>query len=107
MLFSNTSDFTLIALLEEGRLWMVEFISINSEQATMLEERFCQNKVFRVIYICDKGKAPEPNRFNFNFFKIKWVFIKVEVIGVLEDFFMNRNLEKGLSIIYCTYPKDF
>jgi len=61
----------------------------------------------RVVWDCDSSKAPRPDGFIFNFYKIAWPLIGEELFRVVSEFFIIEKLPKSVNTSYVTLvPKN-
>lgn len=63
------------------------FYSISVGEKTMLERRFFEDEVWRVVSSMKGDKALGPNEFSISFFQKCWDFVKNDLIEVLDEFY--------------------
>ncbi|KAA3486329.1 Retrovirus-related Pol polyprotein LINE-1 [Gossypium australe] len=90
-----------------ARRWKMDldlnFRMLNEERALKLEEPFSLKKIKEAVWSCDKSKAPSPDGFNLNC----WETVKMDLFGLMSDFFHIGKLEKSINSSFITLiPKD-
>lgn len=60
-----------------------------------------------MVWSCDGNKARGPDDFNFNFIKKYWDTLKMDVWGMVEEFYGNAKLPKGTSYFLALTPKCY
>lgn len=83
----------------------VEFISLDSEQAASLIEKFFKEEVKQAIGDCKGNKS---HKFDFNYIKSYWDSLKVDVLCLVNDFNSNGVIPRGgNAMLLQDFSKDF
>ena len=76
----NEDQFTRPSLVN------IKFLKLSSIEAQQFKVPFTLDEVKSVVWSCDGAKAPGPDGFNFNFFKVAWKIICFDVLALLISF---------------------
>lgn len=79
------------------RLDGLHFNQISAEDNLMLAASFSEEEIREAVWSCDGGKSPGPDGFNFNFIKSCWDFLHKEVCDLVQEFYTNGKLPRGVS----------
>lgn len=63
----------------------------------LLVSRFTVEEAKAAIWGCDSDKSPGPDGYTFAFFKANWDILQGEVMKMLDEFFENRKIVKGMN----------
>lgn len=75
---------------------------LSREDSLFLEAPFSEEEIWEVLVSCDGNRAPGPDGFNLNFFKVFWHSIKDEVIRFFSEFHASGKLVQGLNAAFIT-----
>eukprot|EP00253_Pinus_taeda_P028919 PITA_28919 len=70
---------------------------VSREDNCNLNRPVSEKEVSEVLKEMQNGKAPGPNGFNVDFFKVCWNIIKKDIVRVVEDSRLNRTILKALN----------
>lgn len=70
---------------------------LDSCDGELLTRAFSEEEIKEVVWDCDGSKSPGPDGFNFEFFKNCWDIVKVDLLRVMEEFFVNGKLARGCN----------
>lgn len=80
----------------------IPFKCLTVEGNEKLSAPFCLDEIKEAVWSCDGDKSPGPDGFNFRFFKQFWEGIKNEVGDVINEFYENDVLPKGICSSFVT-----
>lgn len=62
-----------------------------------LESSFSVDEVRNVVWSCGSNKSPDPNGFNFVFFKENWEMLKDEIMVMMNEFHCHGKIVRGMN----------
>lgn len=80
----------------------IDFNNIASDDSVVLTAPFSIDEIKEVVWSCEGDTSPGPDGFNFTFIKTFWEFIKDEVFSLVEEFYSNSALPRGVSSSFIT-----
>lgn len=75
----------------------ITFRSLEVTESSVLTAYFTMEELEEAVMSCHGDKAPGPDDFNFNFIKKFWETLKVDFWEMLQEFFGNARLPKGIT----------
>lgn len=78
----------------------ISFKRISLEDEKIFKDPFSLEEIKESIWNCDRDKSPGPDGFTFSFFKKFWSCIKEEIFLLVEEFYRNTALPKGICFSF-------
>jgi exonuclease III len=82
------------------RLDNLAFDTLDAVESSSLELPFEENEVFEVIKGMNRDKAPGPDGFSLAFFQDCWDVIKLDLMGVFQDFHTHSKFVKSINATF-------
>jgi hypothetical protein len=76
------------------------FDTLDAVESSSLELSFEENEVFEVIKGMNRDKAPGPDRFSLALFQDCWDVIKLDLMGVFQDFHTHSKFVKSINATF-------
>ncbi|GMJ13795.1 hypothetical protein HRI_005048700 [Hibiscus trionum] len=73
---------------------------LNKDSANFLESKFSVEEVSAVIKSADGNRAPGPDGFNLDFFKVFWPSLNRKIMRFFEEFYCGGLMDKSLNYSY-------
>ncbi|XP_058739172.1 uncharacterized protein LOC131611064 [Vicia villosa] len=87
-------------------LTRVQFKALSQEEARSLELPFSETEIKEAVWGCEGSKSPGPDRYNFNFIKKCWSFVKEDFFWLIRNFHGNSHMSKAItSLLLTLIPK--
>ena len=75
----------------------VQFRSLREDDKVLLDKKFDLEEIREAVWDCEGNKSPGPDGFNFTFIKRFWDLLKDDIWRVLNEFYENGRLSKGVN----------
>ena len=85
------------ALRDRPTLDGVQFRSLREDDKVLLDRKFDLEEIREAVWECEGNKNPGPDGFNFTFIKRFWDLLKGDIWRVLNEFYDNGRLSKGVN----------
>ncbi|XP_026459582.1 uncharacterized protein LOC113360270 [Papaver somniferum] len=85
----------------------LKFRRIDSVQQQWIERVFEEEEVPKVIKLCGANKAPGPDGYNLEFYKVCWNILKGDIMAAVNEFFSKGRLDWRLNTSFLKLiPKE-
>jgi len=84
------------------RFGNIEFSSLTLDDNTTFTSHITESKIREVVWQCEESKTLQLDKFNFNFIKSSWEFLKYDIIQVTNYYECFGNILRDRNALFIT-----